>query len=341
MMGRLRRRSRFFILLALLTACLFMMVRLAGELESVRYFGCVLGLQPGDGALRNPDDVDVDRWCNVYRLDWNPRRSINNCPPLPAEPYPLICIHDPADDIFISASIDLGRLWEPDIVNRLREILEEDSGLGLLDIGANIGQFSLLAAKLGHPVVAVEAYIKHVEMIHKSVVLNQIQENFTLVYNAVSDEHNTVALSFKNGNMGAIRVIEANIRSEAIPRVSINKCRSTGSHVATITLDDLLEVITFDKAVLKLDIEGYEAKVMMQSAILLTRVHVPYIIMEWAILRMQQQEYQVEMIRSLFDFMQSHSYTPFTMHFEEKLSMTDWKSWPNDILWKQIGRAHV
>ena len=304
------------------------------DLESVRYFSCMIGLGPTDSLGRGPDDIDMDQWCNVYSLSRIPRRSISNCLPLPTAPYPLICIHDPANDIFISASIDMGRTWEPEIVTRVKEILEEDPRLGLLDIGANIGQFSLLAARMGRPVVAVEAYIRHVEMIHKSVVLNELEQNFTLIYNAVSDEHNTVALSFKKENMGAIRVIESNFRSETMPRLAVNECLGTGSHVNTITMDDLLEVINFEHAIVKLDIEGYEPRVMTQSALLLSRIHIPYIITEWALLRTQQQEYQVELVHSMLDIMSSHGYVPFMINDIDRLNTTLWRNWPNDVLWK-------
>ena len=68
------------------------------------------------------------------------------------------------------------------------------------------GQYSLIAAAMGRRVLAVEARLAHVQMLHHAVVLNHFQENVTLVHNAISDIHTTVTLQLSTSNQGATKV---------------------------------------------------------------------------------------------------------------------------------------
>ena len=57
--------------------------------------------------------------------------------------------------------------------------------LHIVDLGSNIGMFSVTAATLGRKVVAVDASIQNLAYIDKSVHLNGNQENVKLINNAV------------------------------------------------------------------------------------------------------------------------------------------------------------
>ena len=43
-------------------------------------------------------------------------------------------------------------LWEPHVLFDFQDVLRRDSSLGVIDIGANIGVYSLLAAAMDHQV---------------------------------------------------------------------------------------------------------------------------------------------------------------------------------------------
>ena len=43
--------------------------------------------------------------------------------------------------------------WEPHVVSDYQDVLRRDSSLGVIDIGANIGVFTLLAAAMNHKVI--------------------------------------------------------------------------------------------------------------------------------------------------------------------------------------------
>lgn len=53
----------------------------------------------------------------------------------------------------------------------------------------------------------------------------------------------------------------------------------------TIYVDDLLEFVTFNKAVLKMDIEGFETHAMQKASMLFKEKYIPYIFMEFLIVK--------------------------------------------------------
>ena len=59
-----------------------------------------------------------------------------------------VCIHDPKFDKHISAQLKENGLWEPTNVRSFIRQLNEVPDANVMDIGANIGLYSLLSAKL-------------------------------------------------------------------------------------------------------------------------------------------------------------------------------------------------
>ena len=58
----------------------------------------------------------------------------------------------------MSGTIRRVGIWEPHIVKDFQNILYSDPDLGFIDIGANIGLYSLVALAMGHTVLAVEPF---------------------------------------------------------------------------------------------------------------------------------------------------------------------------------------
>ena len=260
----------------------------------------------------------------------------SECIPLQTNPSPMICVHPVEIDRFISGAIQDGTVWEVETVKLFQELLRAHPTLGVLDIGANIGQYSLLAASMKRHVVAVEPYIKHVRMIHKAAVLNNFLVNFTLVQNAVSDSSRIVSLHFKKDNRGAIRIVEsANSRLQRILTPPEENCVPSETSVRTITMNDLVPVLTFKEVLLKIDIEGHEGKAMVRSGLFMEKLHVPFVIMEWVFMRMANDEFRIQSVQELVDYMKKYDYEAFTTK-KQPLNMTGmaWAKWPQDIIWK-------
>ena len=76
----------------------------------------------------------------------------------------------------------------------------------MIDVGANIGYYSLIAARLGLRVVAVEPFVDSVRRIHQAALIDQIADRVTVVNNAVADRRTTATLRQSGDNQGDARI---------------------------------------------------------------------------------------------------------------------------------------
>lgn len=141
----------------------------------------------------------------------------------------------------MSAAISSGRLWDEDVVRLMMRTLTPGSTTLVLDLGSHVGQFSLLAAALGHKVVAVDAYREHVDMLERASWLNGFDVQ---VYH--------MALAASRGGPVQLDVSDTNKGG--------SKIRSLLHAVATSTIDDLISHAypQLPVSFMKMDIEGYE-----------------------------------------------------------------------------------
>jgi FkbM family methyltransferase len=182
---------------------------------------------------------------NLYNLSKAANSSaVYKCVRSGTVPSFPICVYEPAEDKFISAALLSNGIWEPYMTRVLQAVLRKYPQASLVDIGANIGYFSFLAAKMGHDVVAIEPYYRNVLHFHHGVAAGGFLDRVALVYNAISNKHTTVTLKDNKDNKGGISV--------RIPDPQGNENR-----ISTITLDDLLQVTSNPVAVIKLDIGNY------------------------------------------------------------------------------------
>jgi FkbM family methyltransferase len=134
----------------------------------------------------------------------------------------------------------------------LREYDGGETGLGavrggvVIDAGAHVGLFSLLASTRARTVIALEPHAANLELLESNVVQNSV-ENVELQLTALGGVSGSVG--FIHGeHSGSGRLCA---ESDAAP----------SSTVAAVTLDDLLEYHQ-SIALLKLDIEGAEFDVL-------------------------------------------------------------------------------
>ena len=125
------------------------------------------------------DDSDTgELFCNIYDLR-QPLHIMYDCVPLQlnyehstVREIP-ICLYPIEDDIHISYHIKTTGTWEPHIVKQYQEMLHEDCDIGVIDIGANIGVYSLVAAHMDHQVVAVEPFIINIQHLQQGIQLEK------------------------------------------------------------------------------------------------------------------------------------------------------------------------
>ena len=148
---------------------------------------------------------------------------------------------------FIDSYIYFFSVWEPIITELFRRLLRP--GDVVLDAGANIGYYTLLAAGRVGPrgrVHAIEAHPGTYEKLRKNVGLSSLS-NVTLHPFAATDTFGSMALSTNFGHdPGAARLMNADCTTECIT-------------VRTVPLDSLIppEDIRRTKLI-KIDVEGAE-----------------------------------------------------------------------------------
>jgi SAM-dependent methyltransferase len=82
--------------------------------------------------------------------------------------------------------LDQGR-WEPMVARAFEQAVKP--GMNVVDVGANCGFYTLLAARLTHPtgtVVAIDANPRMIELICRSVAVNGLAQRVRPVCGAVS-----------------------------------------------------------------------------------------------------------------------------------------------------------
>ena len=257
-----------------------------------------------------------------------------DCVKLSTWPVTKICLYKSKQDVFVSKSIKETGMWEPHIVTRFKDILYNNPGIGVIDVGTNLGIYSLLAARMGHKVLGIEPNIETIKRFHQAVYLNNASENITLLQNAVSNTRGCTSLTENSVNQGDTRLIEA---EDSKVSKYYEKCENGDINV--IIIDDIIPYLTFQRAVMKLDIQKMEHLAMAGACELLRHIDIPYIFMEWVLMRdlfvtkehrSQDKWYVEEMIRYLV----SEGYQPYSAASDALLEADYWFGWPEDVIWK-------
>ncbi|MFE5729290.1 FkbM family methyltransferase [Streptomyces sp. NPDC056528] len=153
-------------------------------------------------------------------------------------------------------------IWEPHMTRWLRQRLRP--GDTYVDVGANIGYYSLLAAQLvgdEGQVVAVEASPAFQQRLLRNVALNEYR-NVRAVNGAVSDVEETLKFVLaSSANMGANSIVPYEGPAESTFEIEARP------------LPDLLTADEIARArVIKIDVEGAEGSVVRGMARMLPRL---------------------------------------------------------------------
>ena len=156
-----------------------------------------------------------------------------------------------------------------------------------LDLGSNLGVYSLLVAQLRHSsgdgrpgrVVAVDAQADNLAFISHSLVKNNIpQQMITLVHNAISDVSEPLyPIRMGNdpkdnpGSWQFVSKVEVNEEEEG---------EVLGRPTVSITMASLLSSLPHSTYIVKMDIQGMECKALRSLGAFPAAI-MPYIFMEW------------------------------------------------------------
>ncbi len=147
-----------------------------------------------------------------------------------------------SDDKFIGQRIALRKYEEYESLLILKKINKDSV---VIDIGANIGYYTLLLAKVCKRVYAIEPDKECFEILKKNIEENNLK-NVILINKAVSDKVEMVSFAHNNDNHGDGKI---DLRSQ------ISDIRK----IKTIKLDD---VIKEKVDLIKIDVQGHEPQVI-------------------------------------------------------------------------------
>lgn len=137
-------------------------------------------------------------------------------------------------------------LFEPFATKVFRDQVKE--GMTVIDIGANIGYYSLIASVLSGAngrIIAYEPETENHSFLLKNIELNKLS-NVTSIKKALSNKEGTSDFYITEGNMSTYALVD-------------NRSASKKISVPTITLDHSLSSLGITKVdVIKMDIEGAE-----------------------------------------------------------------------------------
>lgn len=196
--------------------------------------------------------------------------------------------HSPKDDIGVSAYLHKNKLWEPFETLLFIKLINKKENF--IDVGANIGYYSLLATKLlksGGMVYSFEPELKNIILFKENIKENKAH-NVILFENACSNNDDSIYLSLSKNNLGD-------------HRISKNK-NSNSKKILPIVLDDVYKKFKFIPDLVKIDTQGYEFNVLSGSQSLLSQSNTKTIfIIEFWPNGLQDQNYSLNKLINLIN----------------------------------------
>jgi FkbM family methyltransferase len=147
--------------------------------------------------------------------------------------------------------------WEPWVTNVMGKTLLKYEGCTFIDVGANVGWYTLLACKLGAShVFAFEPNPRMCELLRKTIAVNGYRERVTLTEAACGAEEGLMRLEVDPTEAGGGHVVPHRPR---LQNKVFGEC-------SVVRLDNVVfggNVPTVDpRIIMKIDVEGFEPEVL-------------------------------------------------------------------------------
>lgn len=218
-----------------------------------------------------------------------------------------------SNEATILSFIRNGMLYEPDVSTvMLRTLAPGDL---VVDVGANIGYFTSLAALLVGPrgqVLAFEPDADNVARLEANLALNQLA-NVTIVRQPVSDRLGEVEFFLNSDSSGGNALWDparfpGNVRSE--------RARKRQTLMATTLDAEIARLGLATPKLIKIDTEGAEQKVLEGARRLLENAAVPFVIAELHLFGLKQLGASQQSLRQL---MAAQGYATFLPYYDDAL----------------------
>jgi len=197
----------------------------------------------------------------------NPRKPVPLS--IPGLPLPVTLHVHGEQDLYISRRIREEGIWEPYETSLLLSLLQP--GDVFVDVGANLGYFSILAATAvgqGGAVFAFEPDPANFQLLRANAALNGLQDRICAVQAGLAAAAGSGELFLSPDNLGDHQTYSAADTRRSLPVALLNGSDYLGSRLQRLDL-------------LKVDTQGFEYQVMQGLMPLLRKLpRVPRIIIE-------------------------------------------------------------
>ena len=204
--------------------------------------------------------------------------------------------------------------WEPLESKFILKNLSFEKGDVIIDVGANIGWYSLLFHKmtqnLGVKIIAFEPDPTNFSLLQQNLEMNQA--HYVTAFNkGLSDSGNPMTLHLYNKKNLGNHSFVAHQTGSIKERTSQNKGFISSLEVQTMKLDECWKQAGLDNdewrpKLMKIDVEGFELMVLRGAANLLKKFK--WVILENDILLTKSAGYKIE---DLYQMMTDFGYVPY------------------------------
>ncbi|XP_067685269.1 uncharacterized protein [Haliotis asinina] len=227
-----------------------------------------------------------------------------------------IFLYPPEQDVWVSGFIWREGKWELDLVHIVHNLMKEHSSWIFMDVGANIGVYTVSMAKAGREVIAVEPLPSNVVRLCRSLKEGRFEGVVHLITNPVSDSRRRISFGVMPANVGGTFVKDVLGDSEK-------------DSAQTILLDDLAQMLRGRTVVMKMDIEKHEARALKGGRNFFQLVDVRYLLMEF-----NMEKHQDVSVKWVVQFLREHYMVPVKPgNFSYMLDPGKLLDWPSDVMW--------
>lgn len=230
-----------------------------------------------------------------------------------------IYVYPPNVDAIISKAVQRLGGYEIAYMTMIYDLMKKNPDATFVDIGANIGVFSLTAANAGNPVISVDCIKANVYRVCAAMKKAKYMDRVTVVHNAVSNKHENVTLIRTKANVGGTFIKNY--------EPSLHTSYQTNETINTILLEEILEIAPLKSVILKIDAEGAEADILAGGEKFFKKVFVKYLLLEVLFQRNKPGG------QFIFDFLKRHNMEIIYPHAgENNFDPNNIKTWYTVLL---------
>ncbi|XP_041362361.1 uncharacterized protein LOC121378315 [Gigantopelta aegis] len=229
-----------------------------------------------------------------------------------------IFLYDPDYDSRVSKSLMDSGTWQQDVMLELRDLMEENSQMALLDIGAGIGALSLAMAQMHRFVIAVEPSPENARRLCEGIIQGRFQRKVSIVNNALSDKVKMMELDVWDNERSNVHVRDVTKPSDK-------------TLVQAIRLDNLVDRFPFALTAIHIDVGENVASILRGVGYFFDATVVWAVLVNWSDVLGSPAD--VDYVRT---FMEAHHMTPHgKANGKMPLMHTDYKTWPQLVIFKK------